>query len=493
MGKLFETFLKIESGRKKCINSLNAMNVPTSEDANFDTIAEKIKARTGEINIEKEQYMWERPSEWIDTDALLYNAPELDGYTPYGVYLLHNNRPTISIILTSLASNNAVMDDAYYLSDGTFLTHDATTQTTVEHTWDTTKDIEIGLNYKLRYAIVYGKNSKIDYINNQSTSYKCTICNEKQYGIGISSLEFVCDLSFLTNDRQVIMSLPRRNTTNTIDFYRIHILGDIVPSTSGTYPSTIKEIKIDKHGYFKFNIFFANGTVELQTKWLIPNATEIGIHSSGSGYGVYGTYFYIPNVTKIVNTSSYSTSITCQYIYAPKLIDSASSLSMYGPSIDYLLSYDFGAGGSVGVDQYPYLNKLVHKITKTEAELPNNISGYKLYNDIIRSITNTAVYNWFSRSIVLPSLQSVTFANIFTNSSYAADTTEFIIGDGFKSNLNVSKMTYLPTLNVLDIVKKLADVTNEEQTYTLTLGTTLLALLSDEEKAIATNKGWVLE
>ena len=54
-------------------------------------------------------------------------------------------------------------------------------------------------------------------------------------------------------------------------------------------------------------------------------------------------------------------------------------------------------------------------------------------------------------------------------------------------------MNYLPGVYLHMLINNLADVTGEEETYKLSLGSVLLSKLSDEEKAIATNKGWVLE
>jgi hypothetical protein len=57
-------------------------------------------------------------------------------------------------------------------------------------------------------------------------------------------------------------------------------------------------------------------------------------------------------------------------------------------------------------------------------------------------------------------------------------------------SLNFSYCAYLTHDSLMSIINNLATVTS---TKTLTLGTTNLAKLSDEEKAIATNKGWTVK
>lgn len=58
-------------------------------------------------------------------------------------------------------------------------------------------------------------------------------------------------------------------------------------------------------------------------------------------------------------------------------------------------------------------------------------------------------------------------------------------------NLNLSASTYLEYDSIMSAINALADRT-DTTALTLTLGTTNLAKITDEEKAIATEKGWTL-
>ena len=76
---------------------------------------------------------------------------------------------------------------------------------------------------------------------------------------------------------------------------------------------------------------------------------------------------------------------------------------------------------------------------------------------------------------------------IFRACSSLTDLGGFI---GLKLNLDLSASSKITHDSLMNVITKAADVTAAPAT--LTLGSTNLAKLSDEEKAIATNKGWTL-
>ena len=61
---------------------------------------------------------------------------------------------------------------------------------------------------------------------------------------------------------------------------------------------------------------------------------------------------------------------------------------------------------------------------------------------------------------------------------------------GLKVNFDLSYCTVLTKESILNVINEAADVTTSPKN--LYLGATNLAKLTDEEKAIATNKGWTL-
>ena len=90
-------------------------------------------------------------------------------------------------------------------------------------------------------------------------------------------------------------------------------------------------------------------------------------------------------------------------------------------------------------------------------------------------------------TIPLIDTSSVTdMTNIFRSCSSLADLGGLM---GLKCDIDLSSCP-LTHDSILNVINKAADVTASPKT--LTLGSTNLAKLSDEEKAIATNKGWTL-
>ena len=62
---------------------------------------------------------------------------------------------------------------------------------------------------------------------------------------------------------------------------------------------------------------------------------------------------------------------------------------------------------------------------------------------------------------------------------------------GLKDNLDLSKCPNLTHDSLMNVINDAADITADPKN--LVLGTTNLNKLTDEEKAIATNKGWTLK
>lgn len=79
--------------------------------------------------------------------------------------------------------------------------------------------------------------------------------------------------------------------------------------------------------------------------------------------------------------------------------------------------------------------------------------------------------------------------SVFTNCSKLTNVT---LGSGFNcNNLDLSASTKYSVDTLAAMLTALADRTGQTA-YTLTIGTTNLAKLSDEQKAIATDKNWTL-
>ena len=492
--ELLKTFEKIDLCRKECIRSLNTMNVPIDENSTFYEISDKIKKVNGDIDSSKENLLWQRPEEWPDTKELLLNAPELEGYTPFAIHLLHDNRDTIALRLGSLSVSYANLFDAFYLSDGTFITNPGTTDTTINHTWDKSKDIKTTLGYNLRYVIEYGLTAKIDRLYNSTAKGQFT--SQSNYGIGISLLETVYNSDAMKKDS--IIYLPYRSSADSCgNLLRLHIIGENNLSFSGTYQNVLREIQVDKHGVLKWNLWLADegSSYPVLRNVLIPNATKLDVGVGNSGRIMGGCYLYIPNVEEVCRTNGSYGTINTNILYAPKLkiVDPNVSISCNRDSAMNLSNLEDLS--RISLTTTNILNPIIYKHKKDTITYSgiNSSNGYYWFNEIIKEFNMTKYSYVHTHSVYLPNVTKITPVDAFVDSTYAARIRMFVIGKGFKSSLNLSSIHYIPTIEILGILNNLADVTDEELTYTLTLNSSIKDILTNDEKAIATNKGWVIE
>ena len=93
------------------------------------------------------------------------------------------------------------------------------------------------------------------------------------------------------------------------------------------------------------------------------------------------------------------------------------------------------------------------------------------------------------RKIILPKT-AVGFGDNPFNNCGSLQNVEFV-GTIYK-RFTINHSNYLSHDTLMNIINVLADYSGTSTTYTLTIGSTNLAKLTEEEKAIATQKGWTL-
>ena len=133
-----------------------------------------------------------------------------------------------------------------------------------------------------------------------------------------------------------------------------------------------------------------------------------------------------------------------------------------------------------------------------------NASGGSGFMFNTSRITNTKVdvtvygniSNLFSYNNVIVTIPKLTFVDITqcTDTFRNCTRLENVTFDGSFgiSGLDLHWSTKLTVDSMLSLFACLVDYKGSGSTYTLTLGTTNLAKLTDEQKAIATEKGWTL-
>lgn len=103
----------------------------------------------------------------------------------------------------------------------------------------------------------------------------------------------------------------------------------------------------------------------------------------------------------------------------------------------------------------------------------------------------TTLEECFYNCSSLPQIPSASVENCenFTNAFYGCVNLKSILLYGFKASFDISVSTKFEREDLVTILNNLGTVS---ETQTLTMGTTNLAKLTDSDKLIATNKGWVL-
>lgn len=121
--------------------------------------------------------------------------------------------------------------------------------------------------------------------------------------------------------------------------------------------------------------------------------------------------------------------------------------------------------------------------------------GCKLVNELVIPTGTTTLSS--ASFYGLSSLTRLEIPNTITQISNdtfygCTNISEVILENGFNAtNFNMSYFTLLTKDNLVAVINALYDRTGRE-TYKLTLGSTHLGKLTDEEKSIATDKNWIL-
>lgn len=108
--------------------------------------------------------------------------------------------------------------------------------------------------------------------------------------------------------------------------------------------------------------------------------------------------------------------------------------------------------------------------------------------DTSKVTTLVNAFNGCLKLVAIPALD-VSKVSSMTYTFYHCYSLKSILMTGMKVEFDISASTKFERADLLIILNNLATVTT---TQTLTMGATNLAKLTDEDKAIATNKGWTL-
>ena len=485
---LLKTFKKIDIDRKLIIQLLNGSGLSIPENGSFGDIIDALTTfePSNEFNI---NIGWVRPSYWPDSKEILNNAPSYEGYFPYAVALMDN---TLDSVILPLSKN--VITKLIYTSDGVTYRYNNVDEG-IEHTWDKTKDIIIDANNPMRYVVLYGDLSKVsDYgypICSTSGSYDTVSspiykANKEDKGWGNCIVEWLLDLrdniptttfsstyrtTFPCNHSDgknskvasitISETVAKKIKTNTINNYsNLYNLRYLNTYANSNDSGGFSDVNLYTYINTGTNTYNTLGTSKTVTYMEITNMINL-LNGNSNSCGSPVCNVRLPNAESLGNNCT----IYAKTIYAPKLKMMNNNSLNISSNILYLPSLENAA-----VNVLSYIIPIVI--------LPN----LKTLNSKIASSQDWRP----AHTIIVPNLSSITDKEAFNYTGLI----NLEVGNNFNSSINLNKTTLSKT-SILNLFNNLAAVSTDSG-LTVTLGSRLLHYLTDEEKAIATNKGWVL-
>lgn len=356
-----------------------------------------------------------------------------------GIYQIIGEYDTLDL---KKALNSRTQADTFILSDGTI--YENITANTLEHTWDKSKDVIDSKGRPMRYVRVYSKTA-VGYL-----------------------LPFNRTTIWCIHD----MDNGSTSTTNSECSYMpcecIELGSKKTSISSYTMPYALKKLVFDGAS--------ANGT----NPSTLPNLREIEIKST-------------KQLTLSVNSNTYGfakINIKNLKIEDPSIYN-VSSVSLDGYSVI----------GIMCIDNIDFSN-LPAKVTTCTLK---QISSYSIQlPPYITTFTGSYIYN--CEELTLPETIKTVSISYLTNLkklvivgnpstcslSSMNSLKELILPFDFNATgINLSSSTFMEHDSLVDILENLADLTGQSA-KTITFGSTNLAKLTAEEKAIATNKNWTL-
>lgn len=516
--RILNIFNDIERGRKNCINNAKAAGITISDNANFDNISVAFLEKNTPEAIPN---TWQRPSDWWDCETILRNAEERvddNDNTVYPLYIVLFNNSSSSLDFSETSSYN-LGGSAYLTSDGVWY------GTPALHTWDKTKDKPCSEGYSTRYVIVYGPSKTTNYniyVNNALKPLEIIIGESKLRGV-----------RFQNND-----------TLRHFKALEISDVSGFSPNNSDSFSNCFSLESFEVANSFSISINALTGCVSLKV-FNCPNLT--GMYTNPAMNSTSIEEIILPNLTTLTMNNTgchWGNNYSIRKIVLPKITTTKGSMfsNLYNlrelnlPLLTTIEGYNTSQGEG-------YFCSCDYALTNVN--LPSlNITGpysfqncYSLKNVNLNSAVTISRFTFSScrilQTISLPSalsLEEKCFSECFNLSEVSTPLVQNI-GSGifyrcyslkkytvpssivsihqsafndsyltfielpydFKlNNTNFSGATMLGHECLVDIIDKLADVTEEESTYTITLGSTNLAKLTAEEIAVATAKGWTV-
>lgn len=511
-----------------------------------DTNNRKVYIPYYELTPETDPELWHYPSDWPDIEAIFREQEDIEidgkGYYPIAMFLFSEDLNTNTFVVpSSLPSDaQATLEEGYVSLPYTYGGYgdnwgprkilkfsDETTSTPFNDTasnnqyikqWDTSKDIVTSDGEHLRWVVVYTEDSR-----NNTSSF---------YGYNLTNLNTKV---FLNTKPLLGRNSPTQNEQGlgVNEDFRMLIITD--PKTplgilckSGFINNAVYLNKLGEIRYLKINMddksycpntVFSNVTYNKVTQYFCNTNNIVSLNVmnnlkymyvsqfNGAGLGSSVRYLYVDNVVSDTLSFNYLYSLLDTNIFEklttfnsimnsfnnikvlslPNVISLSNISALNNIRCDTLIMENLKTNASSFSS--PYLRTVVApKLEILNGTIGENviyldISGCKTINANNLSNSNSSL-----EYIDASSLETCNI-NCFNN---LPRLTQLILPDNFKNSLYLNGCNALPSNEIINIFNKLADVTEETETYTIYVYPQTKILLTPEEIAIATNKGWTV-
>jgi len=171
-------------------------------------------------------------------------------------------------------------------------------------------------------------------------------------------------------------------------------------------------------------------------------------------------------------------------------------LNYRGTTLEGIIAYDDTENVTAMYQTFKNCEQMVTIPTLNTSNVTNLNAAfsdcYKLTNvplsDTSKVTNMQSAFNWCADLTVIPALDFSNVTNFFNTFDYCNNLEEFH-AYGMKTSFDIHYSTKFTESALVEVLNNLATV---QTSQTLTLGSTNLAKLTEDEKAIATNKGWSL-
>lgn len=431
-------------------DTLRNKNVPAYNTDTLSSLVSKVPVLAPIALSDEDKWqpdpLWKFPdpngSGEMKTIRQIYDEDAMaSSYKFRAIYQIEDDYDTIDLKATMNARTNA---DTFILSDGTTYTN--ITSTTLNHTWDKSKDIVDSKGRKMRYVRVY-------------TDTKYT------YALGFN--------------RSSIWGVHKLTDNSVIDFGASNFATEWA-----LYYGKIECIEIESIGTsswsgialpFSLQKLVVNTPCNITTAMGIPKNLKELIMTNLKGIETTSNFLDLTSPIKVLNITN------PEKYTSTKFILTSSSSAQFKEIV-----------GLENLTTVTTLNIQNQYMLKTFMLPPNTTSItlsylYSMKNLIVPDgcTTVNVSYCYYLQELTIP--QSTTTLTL----NGLNDLRVLNVPIDFNIAINIASSAYMSHESLVDILNNLKDLTGETSKK-LTLGTRNLAKLSDEEKLIATNKNWTL-